>query len=192
MNFTLGTAQLGLDYGIANFSGKPDKNSAFEILNQSVKSGVRYYDTAAAYGNSEEILGEYFASHNSDVFIITKIPPVTESLKSPDNEIEIIANIARYHRKSHPKAKHEEYNKLSVKDQNLVKKLSGILRVADGLDRGHKSLIKNIDINLKNGNLEFILKVDDGVVPELEIWGASRRKQLFEEVYNYKLNFTVA
>ena len=116
----------------------------------------------------------------------------SELLGFTDNEIEIIANIARYHRKSHPKAKHEEYNKLSVKDQNLVKKLSGILRVADGLDRGHKSLIKNIDINLKNGNLEFILKVDEGVVPELEIWGASRRKQLFEEVYNYKLNFTVA
>lgn len=90
MNFTLGTAQLGLDYGIANFSGKPDKNSAFEILNQSVKSGVRYYDTAAAYGNSEEILGEYFAAHNADVFIITKIPPVNESLKNPDDEIEII------------------------------------------------------------------------------------------------------
>ncbi|HCN38012.1 MAG TPA: aldo/keto reductase, partial [Bacteroidetes bacterium] len=78
MNFTLGTAQLGLDYGIANSSGKPDKNSAFEILNQSVKSGVRYYDTAAAYGNSEEILGEFFSSHNSDVFIITKIPPVAD------------------------------------------------------------------------------------------------------------------
>jgi len=116
----------------------------------------------------------------------------TELLGFTDNEIEIIANIARYHRKSHPKAKHEGYNKLNTKEQDLVKKLSGILRVADGLDRGHKSLVKNIDINLKNGDLDIKLIVDEGVFPELEIWGASRRKELFEECYNYKLNFSVA
>ncbi|MEZ4691727.1 MAG: HD domain-containing protein [Ignavibacteria bacterium] len=41
-----------------------------------------------------------------------------------DKEIELIANIARYHRKSHPKAKHENFNKLDDQSKDLIKKLA--------------------------------------------------------------------
>ncbi|UBV42878.1 Ppx/GppA family phosphatase [Deinococcus taeanensis] len=52
-------------------------------------------------------------------------------------EIELIALLARYHRKSPPKASHPEFMALSGADQALVTRLTGILRVADGLDRSH-------------------------------------------------------
>ena len=54
-----------------------------------------------------------------------------------DDEIEIIALLARYHRKSSPKARHPEFARLSPDDQRLVRALAGILRVAIGLDRSH-------------------------------------------------------
>lgn len=60
--FTLGTAQLGLDYGIANNSGKPDRQKSFEILNAAVEGGINTFDTAMQYGDSEEVLGSFFTS----------------------------------------------------------------------------------------------------------------------------------
>ena len=54
-----------------------------------------------------------------------------------DDEIEIIAQIARYHRKSAPKPRHAEFARLRPSDQRVVRALAGILRVAIGLDRSH-------------------------------------------------------
>lgn len=59
---TLGTVQLGMDYGIANKSGKPGIDKAFEILKVAVNNGVNSFDTASLYGNSEEVLGQFFTS----------------------------------------------------------------------------------------------------------------------------------
>lgn len=60
---TLGTAQLGLDYGIANRNGKPDFNTSIRILNYSYEHGINSFDTAPSYGNSEEIIGSFITSH---------------------------------------------------------------------------------------------------------------------------------
>ena len=53
----LGTAQLGLDYGIANTRGRPDLRAATAIVEAAWECGVRYFDTAQDYGESEAILG---------------------------------------------------------------------------------------------------------------------------------------
>src|SRR3546814_15978186 len=52
-----------------------------------------------------------------------------------EHEVELISVIARYHRKSEPKAKHAEYAALDDDEQRLVTWLSALLRVAIGLDR---------------------------------------------------------
>ncbi len=57
MKLGLGTVQLGMDYGVANSAGRPGSLEAKEILEVAVSSGVVYFDTAPAYGESEEILG---------------------------------------------------------------------------------------------------------------------------------------
>lgn len=56
----LGTAQLGMPYGIANKSGKPDYSSALSIVQTAWESGISEFDTAQAYGDSEHILGRIF------------------------------------------------------------------------------------------------------------------------------------
>ncbi|RJQ30474.1 aldo/keto reductase [Candidatus Parcubacteria bacterium] len=70
----LGTAQLGLDYGIANKTGSPDSETAKTILKLALNAGICEFDTAQGYGSSEKILGEALSSLNAtdQVRIITK------------------------------------------------------------------------------------------------------------------------
>lgn len=58
----LGTAQLGLDYGIANARGHPNFEQAREIVSTAWNAGIVLFDTAAAYGNSQQVLGKCFES----------------------------------------------------------------------------------------------------------------------------------
>ncbi len=73
----LGTVQFGLEYGINNKTGKPAEEQVFSMLDLAVAKGIEYFDTAAAYGNAEEILGRYFESRNlqKQVKVISKLLP---------------------------------------------------------------------------------------------------------------------
>ncbi len=122
--------------------------------------------------------------HRHSYYIIRN----AEMLGFTENEKEIVANIARYHRKSHPKLKHPDYAKLSSDDQLVISKLAAILRVADGLDRSHTSSIKNIECEIDDKEVTFILQGDEANM-ELEVWGATSRKQLFEEVFGIEVEF---
>ncbi len=71
----LGTAQLGMNYGINNY-GKLSKNSVFEILDYAYKNDIRVLDTAEIYGESLELIGLYLKSNPQKKFkIISKINP---------------------------------------------------------------------------------------------------------------------
>jgi exopolyphosphatase/guanosine-5'-triphosphate,3'-diphosphate pyrophosphatase len=103
-----------------------------------------------------------------------------------EDEIEVMANVARYHRRSTPKKRHKRYRKLDKLLKKKVIKLSGILRVADGFDRSHYQNVQNLDIDI--GKNQITLTITTEADPELEIWGAMRKSQLFEEVTGRELN----
>lgn len=72
-SMSLGTVQLGLNYGIANKDGKPDRQKSFAMLNAALENGVTSLDTARGYGDSEQVLGSFFKQYNADLpFITTK------------------------------------------------------------------------------------------------------------------------
>ena len=72
---TLGTVQLGMNYGIANEGGKPSLEKSFAILEEALRGGINSLDTARAYGNSEEVIGAFLKEKGSkDLCITTKIP----------------------------------------------------------------------------------------------------------------------
>lgn len=102
-----------------------------------------------------------------------------------EDEIDLMANVARYHRRSTPKKRHKRFRKLDKDLKDRVKKLSGILRVADGLDRSHYQNVRKLDIINKED--EIILNITTESDPELEIWGATRKCYLFEEITGKKL-----
>lgn len=107
----------------------------------------------------------------------------SELLGYTDNEKEIIGNVARYHRKSHPKPKHEAFTHLTGDDQQLVRILAGILRIADGLDRSHNSSVHDVKIRHTGKVLTFRLQKARGKNVEMDVWGAERKKELLEEVF---------
>lgn len=97
-----------------------------------------------------------------------------------ENEIEIMANVSRYHRRSTPKSRHKHYDKLPKEEKKRVKKLSAILRIADGLDRSHYQNVRGLEIEKTADQVIIHIKTESD--PQLEIWGAMRKKTLFEEV----------
>ena len=78
----LGTAQLGMNYGIANQTGKPDVDQATEIVEKAWEYGIREYDTAQGYGESENVLGNALRSLSlsSEVRVLTKLDPDLDHL----------------------------------------------------------------------------------------------------------------
>lgn len=87
VNFALGTAQIGLNYGISNIDGKPTLENSLNMLDHAVKIGIRDFDTAPAYGNAEEILGQFIKSCPEQLNITTKIPKIQISIKDKKNAI---------------------------------------------------------------------------------------------------------
>jgi exopolyphosphatase/guanosine-5'-triphosphate,3'-diphosphate pyrophosphatase len=108
-------------------------------------------------------------------------------------EVEIIANIARYHRKSPPKLKHEAYGKLSPRARKIVYTGAALLRIADGLDRSHSSVVRDVRCR-PNGNhdgKELRCVVSTRWDAQLELWGAKRKREMFEKVFKRNVTFEV-
>ncbi len=74
---TLGSAQLGMEYGIANRTGQPGRAVAIQMVRAAIAHGVTALDTARAYGEAEEVLGEALTgAWGSRVEVITKLDPL--------------------------------------------------------------------------------------------------------------------
>ncbi len=73
----LGTAQLGMRYGLNNATGQPDHQESFAILDTALAAGINTFDTAWAYGTAEDVLGEWIqkSSLANKVFVISKMKP---------------------------------------------------------------------------------------------------------------------
>lgn len=102
-------------------------------------------------------------------------------------ELDLIANIARYHRKAHPSPKHLPFSQLSPVQQEVVRKLSAILRVADGLDYGRQSKVEKI-ICRPNGRM-LSIKLDGKGDFRDEIRSAEDKVELMNEVYSLETRF---
>ena len=102
-----------------------------------------------------------------------------------EEEINLMANVARYHRRSTPHKRHPAYKEMNKGLRKRVKKLSGILRVADGLDRSHYQNVRELEI--VNGQEKILMYLTTESDPELEIWGALRKSRLFEKITGKEL-----
>jgi exopolyphosphatase / guanosine-5'-triphosphate,3'-diphosphate pyrophosphatase len=102
------------------------------------------------------------------------------------NELELIANVARYHRGAAPKRKHANFHQLSARDQNRVRQMAAILRVAGGLDRSNTGQVTEVAV-LVGKKHAITLRIAAAHDPEVDIWGARKRSALFEKVFDTKL-----
>lgn len=97
-----------------------------------------------------------------------------------DHELTRISLVARYHRKSEPKAKHPEWAALDADDQRAVCWLAGLLRVAIGLDRSHAARVAAVEVTERDGHLEVLATPQGGADIGLEVYAATMRKGLLE------------
>lgn len=100
-------------------------------------------------------------------------------------ERELIAQIARYHRKSLPKRKHETFQALNEADRQRVGRLGGILRLADGLDRRRSSAVQSVSCTF--GGTLFTVRLEGGEDMSVEIFGATAKKDLLEKAFGVRL-----
>lgn len=101
------------------------------------------------------------------------------------DEIEVIAQVARYHRKSAPTSRHREFAALDGERQRVVRRLAALLRVAVGLDRSHRGGVGSLCATVEGGVVVISLRRDDGVGPddlETEVHAAQERSALLSEV----------
>jgi exopolyphosphatase/guanosine-5'-triphosphate,3'-diphosphate pyrophosphatase len=96
-------------------------------------------------------------------------------------EIQVIANVARYHRAAAPKPRHRAFAVLSADDRTLVRALSALLRIADGLDRTHMQRVTGVLVTLGRKQARFV--VSAGEEPSVDLWGAIRKSDLFGAVF---------
>lgn len=102
-------------------------------------------------------------------------------------ERDVIANVARYHRGSDPRERHESFGALNEADRDTVIQLSAILRIADALDRRHDSRVNDLRC-VRNGRVLHI-ELQSTANCEREIMAAEQKRELFEQAFNCRLSF---
>jgi exopolyphosphatase/guanosine-5'-triphosphate,3'-diphosphate pyrophosphatase len=145
-----------------------------------LEAGALLANVGLVISHSKHHLHSYYVIRNSELTGLT------------DAEIEIIAQIARYHRKSAPKASHTEFGRLSPEDQRLVKTLAGILRVAIGLDRSHDGRVRSVMAQMRNDRLVVEAVAKRGKEISLELYTANERSDLLEEVLGKRVGIVAA
>ena len=118
-----------------------------------------------------------------------------ELLGFTEIELELIANLARYHRRNKPKKRHLDYMKLSEEHRLLIRQLSAILRLAVALDRRQIGAIQHFeckyDAEYRQLHLHlFPVQAEDDCA--LELWNLDYKKVVFEEEFNVKVVATLA
>jgi exopolyphosphatase/guanosine-5'-triphosphate,3'-diphosphate pyrophosphatase len=97
-------------------------------------------------------------------------------------QMDMVANVARYHRKSAPKMQHKPYEDLSPKNRLTISKLAAILRLADALDHEHASTVENVEVDYKRPRFRFRLKGKGDML--LEKWALVNKRDMFESVFD--------
>lgn len=125
----------------------------------------------------------YSKHHKHSQYLIEN----SEIIGFDENEIQIISNLARYHRKSLPKISHKKYKDLSIVDKNIVLQMGSILRIADAMDRSHNALFEDFEVFVFENELRMIVNAREDDF-SLEREGISKKSDLFEATFNKKVN----
>jgi exopolyphosphatase/guanosine-5'-triphosphate,3'-diphosphate pyrophosphatase len=105
-------------------------------------------------------------------------------------EMLLAANVARYHRKAHPAPQHDTFAKLDEKEQERVRRMSALLRIADALDREHLQRVEQVRARVKDGALRLKLEGTGDLL--LERWALERKADLFEKLFDLKVEVQAA
>ena len=174
--------RLGKKYAFDEKHAKTVAKLALQIFDQI--SSVHELDTEARLVLEVAALlhdiGHYVnvSNHHKHTMYLIQSSPLVGMTQL---QMDLVANVARYHRKSAPKLQHKPYEDLSPKYRLTITKLAAILRLADALDHEHASTVENVEVEYKRPKFLFRLKGKGDML--LEKWAMSAKRDLFETVF---------
>ncbi len=124
----------------------------------------------------------YKGHHKHSLYLIAHSELPTFSQK----EMQMVANVARYHRKAHPAEHHDDFMTMSQDERERVARLAAILRVADSLDREHAQRVTGVTAKMTDDEVVLWLDGTAGVL--LEGWTLRQKANLFSKLFDRKIS----
>jgi exopolyphosphatase/guanosine-5'-triphosphate,3'-diphosphate pyrophosphatase len=155
------------------FDATPVLHGLDEEARPLLEAGALLHDI----GHARNPAGHH--KHSRDMILEAQLPGFA------DTEQRVVACVARYHRKAHPNPGHKIYASLEPAEQDVVQRLAALLRVADGLDRAHACAASLVTVECRGQ--EVRMTVDQRRPSPLDIWGAMRKRNLFERIFGVRL-----
>jgi exopolyphosphatase / guanosine-5'-triphosphate,3'-diphosphate pyrophosphatase len=181
--------QLGRSCGINEVHARTVTSLVLELFDSAKALGLH------AYGDWERELLEYatflhdigsfisYTNHHAHSYYIIKN---SELLGFDQNEVNFMANIARFHRKRTPRKKDPEILELDNREREALRILTTFIRLGESLDRSHTTLVQHVrfsGVDKDSVTLEVVARGDC----QLEIWGVDSEKKAFEKIFGKKL-----
>jgi exopolyphosphatase/guanosine-5'-triphosphate,3'-diphosphate pyrophosphatase len=178
---------LGRRYGFEEEHSRQDARLAIKLFDLTadlhhLDDGCRDLLTCAALLHDIGYVQGYWGHHKTAYRLILKseLPGLSE------REIQIVANVARYHRGAKPKLDHAGYSSLDADDREIVQVLGAILRLADGLDRSHVDAVRDVDIMLDGRRLVVLVDCPRGCSDE--VWAGEKKGRFLGEVLDLRVD----
>lgn len=153
----------------------------FDALGSRLGCAKEERDTLAAAADLHDIGHHvsYEKHHKHSYYLIAH----ADLLGMSPGEKLVIANVARFHRGADPRRRHETFAALDAEGRAQVKRLAALLRVADGLDRGHGNTVARVRVRWGERGIRITaIPRQRGAPLRLEVWGAARKRRLLERV----------
>lgn len=210
---------LILDY-LATHPARPSARSTHDVRERSVRDAAARYGNTADHGEHVSALAlalfegtkrlhglgdveremlhfgallhdvgqhiEYRRHHKHSYYLVRN----AELQGFDPDEVELLAVLARYHRKSAPKDDHDEWRSLAERLKPSARVLIGLLRAADGLDRGHAQEVTSLDVSVKKHAV--VVMVHGKGTLDLDVLGAAGKADVLIEVLGRPVEFALA
>ncbi|MFZ5445558.1 MAG: HD domain-containing protein [Myxococcota bacterium] len=182
---------LGRRFGFSEPHGKQVAKLALALfddlatLHQLPAAARPYLEVAALLHDVGHVVNyQKHHKHTHYLILSSDLPGLT------DRERNLVALIARFHRRSKPEPQHELLAPLTPADFRVVRKCAVLLRVADALDRSHHQPVRDLTAMVKGRVVALGVKARDSV--DLELWDLQREIELFREVFGKSLQVTLS
>ncbi len=158
---------------LALFDGLRDTHGLGDEAREILHFAALLHDVGAVIGYDGH------AQHSSYIIRNGSLRGVTAT------ELDLIATVARFHGKARPGKRHPSYRSLDKRQRRMVKWLSALLRVAEGLDRSHYQLVQDVSVVRRGGRISLMLTVRRDA--RLELWAARRRTAALAKLLKVRL-----
>ncbi|MFY1110861.1 MAG: HD domain-containing protein [Methanosarcinaceae archaeon] len=164
---------------------------ALELFDSAQALGIYEFEKGERelleYGATLHDIGKFLSYDNHQAHAYHIIRESSLPGFQPE-EIEIIANLAYFHRKGTPKKKHPNLAGLEKSSVKSVRILAALLRIAEGLDRSHTGVISHVRFYIASTDT-VVLEMHARKECQLELWDLEKHKKFFTKILGYNLQY---